>query len=59
MLCHAMLGDKHLNENVNDQSLFNNIVRGSELNGGALGDWIAQRRRGLIAYTAQHRTAQH
>ena len=49
----AMLGrkgDKHLNENVNDQSLFNNIVRGYELGGGALTELVAQRRRDLPAF---------
>ena len=33
-------GDKNLNENVNDQSLFNQVVRGTELRGEGLQQWL-------------------
>lgn len=33
-------GDKNLNENVNDQSLFNQVVRGTELRGDGLQQWL-------------------
>ena len=45
----AMLGrkgDKHLNENVNDQSLFQGVVRGAELRGGELDELL--RRSGAV-----------
>merc|ERR1719502_114976 len=38
-------GRKDLNENVNDQSLFNQVVRGSVLQGSALGEWKARLQR--------------
>ena len=37
----ARKGDKNLNENVNDQSLFNQVVRGNELEGARLAQWLA------------------
>ena len=43
-------GGKDLNENVNDQSLFNQVVRGGELGGDRLEAWA--RTRNCLLYTS-------
>ena len=45
----ARKGDKNLNENVNDQSLFNQVVRGNELEGAPLIARAEPGRRSLLA----------
>jgi len=44
----ARKGDKDLNENVNDQSLFNSVVQGPELGGAELRGWLTQRNRSSL-----------
>ena len=44
----ARKGDTNLNENVNDQSLFNRVVQGPELRGAELRGWLEQKNRSSL-----------